>query len=326
VPTVMSYSLGVQRDLSRGVSLDVAYAATLGRHFRQGINLNSIPFGANFLAENEDPGAPGRPLPPDFLRPYQGLGNINYRTYDASSNYHSLQTQGHRRFTKGLQISGVWTWSKTMSTSDGGVVSLFLDQRARNYGRAAHDRTHIVNVNWIYDLPRLSSVWNNGFARWTFDDWQFTGIASFISGAPLGVTFTTTDAADITGSPTEVPRTDLAAKAEIPKSERTVLRYFNTGAFQRPARGTIGTAAKDVLRGPGVNNFDIGLYKNFRIRERARFQFRWETYNTFNHTQFATLDTAARFDPAGQQVNGRFGQVIAARTPRRMQLALKFTF
>jgi len=326
VPSVMSYSLGIQRELWRGVISEIAYVGTLSRHMLQSVNLNGISPGANFLAQNQDPTLPGTPLPLNFLRPFPGLGNINFLTYDASSNYHSMQVQAHRRFVKPLQISGVWTWSKTMSTSDGGQVSRYLNQKARYYGRAGVDRTHIVNINWIYDLPRVSAFWKTGFARRLLDSWQFTGIASFMSGAPLGIGLTTTDGADITGSATESARTDLIAKPELPKGQRTPGRYFNTEAFARPARGTLGNAAKDLVRGPGINNWDMGLSKNVYFSERARFQFRLETYNAFNHTQFSGLDTTARFDPQGRQVNGLFSQATSARSPRRLQLAVKLFF
>ena len=326
VPTVMSFSLGVQRDVGFGTLVDVAYAGSLGRHLRQSVNLNGLRPGANFLPQNQDLSNPGRPLPPDFVRPFPGFGNINYVTYNANSNYNSLQVQAHRRFQKGLQISGVWTWSKTMSTGDGGAVSPYLDFRSRNYERAAFDRTHIVNMNWIYDIPKISQRWSNRFTRQVLDNWQLTGMSSFVSGAPLAVNVTTTDAADISGSPNEPNRPDLVSKAEISRSERNQFRFFNTAAFARPARGTLGNAARFSLRGPGIGNWDIGLYKNVIFSERYRFQLRWETYNTFNHAQFDGLDLTARFDPAGNQVNARFGQIISARTPRRMQLALKFMF
>ena len=325
VPTVYSFSLGVQRNLGAGLLGDVAYAGSLGRHLRQSVNLNGIPPGADFLAQNIDP-TNGKALPQDFLRPYPGLGNINFLTFDASSNYHSLQTQVHRRFTSRLQLSGVWTWSKVLTTSEGGQVSRYLDQRSRYYGRASFDRTHIVNVNWILTLPDGSKAWNNAFARLSLDGWQLTGIASVVSGAPSGIDFTTTDGADITGSPTETPRPDVIGIIELPKSERTLTRYFNTAALARPQKGTLGNAAKDLLRGPGLNNWDNALFKNFAFTERARLQFRLESYNTFNHAQFSSVDTTARFDASGAQVNQRFGQVIASRSPRRLQLALKFEF
>jgi hypothetical protein len=97
--------------------------------------------------------------------------------------------------------------------------------------------------------------------------------------------------------------------------------------FRLPARGTIGTAAPAVLRGPGINNWDISLFKSFRIWEQARLQFRAEMYNAFNHTQFSAFDTTARFDVAtGQQTNARFGEFTTSRSPRIMQMALRLTF
>jgi hypothetical protein len=82
-----------------------------------------------------------------------------------------------------------------------------------------------------------------------------------------------------------------------------------------------------VFRGPGINNWDISLFKKFPLGNEARFfTFRWEMYNAFNHTQFATVDNTARFDAAGNQVNARLGQVISTRTPRVMQGSLRFTF
>ena len=292
---------------------------TPSRHQQQSININGVRPGATFLAANQDPTLAGRPLPPDFLRPYAGLGDLDFITYDASSNYHSMQVQVNRRFAKGLQLGSAWTWSKTMDTSDGGQVSAYLNQKARYYGRAGFDRTHIVNINWIYDLPKASRYWKNLVMQRMFDDWQFTGIASFISGAPTGIGLTTTDGADLTGSTNEAARVDVIARPEFDKGQRSVLQYFNTSAFARPARGTLGSAAKDVFRGPGVNNWDMALYKNIYVRESARLQFRWETYNTFNHTQFA--------NPNLRTDLGNFGQITnTAVAPRLIQFALKYQF
>lgn len=326
VPNVMSFSLGVQRDLGFGTLLDIAYAGSLGRHLQQSVNLNGVPPGADFLPQNQDPTNPGKPLPEAFLAPYSGLGTIPYITYDATSNYNSLQVQVHRRFSKGLIINGVWTWSKAMDTSDNGAVSKYLNEVSRYYGFAGFDRTHVVNINWIYDLPKVSQYWSNKLTRQVFDNWQVTGIASFISGAPLGVALTTTDAADITGSPTEAARPDIVGNAVISKGQRGESHFFNTAAFARPAKDSLGDAGKYNLRGPGINNLDMGLYKNIYLKERYRFQLRWEAYNALNHTQFNGVDTTALFNPAGVQTNARFGHLISAANPRRMQLALKFFF
>ena len=96
--------------------------------------------------------------------------------------------------------------------------------------------------------------------------------------------------------------------------------------FSRPARGNPGNSPKDVLRGPGINNSDVTLFKNIPFGGARRLQLRWEMYNVFNHTQFSGLDTTARFDAAGNQVNARFGQVTSTRAPRIMQVAMRFVF
>jgi len=89
-----------------------------------------------------------------------------------------------------------------------------------------------------------------------------------------------------------------------------------------------GNAPKDVFRGLGTNNFDMELNKVFTFGHDGSksIQFRFETYNTFNHTQFSAIDTTARFDAAGNQTNARFGQYTAAINPRKVQLGLKFAF
>ncbi len=106
-----------------------------------------------------------------------------------------------------------------------------------------------------------------------------------------------------------------------------MVRWFDPSVFARPAKGDPGNAPKDVFRGPGIENWDATLFKDFPLGKESRlFQLRWEVYNVFNHTQFLGVDNNARFDTTGGQVNGRFGQLISARNPRIMQVSLRFTF
>ena len=93
-----------------------------------------------------------------------------------------------------------------------------------------------------------------------------------------------------------------------------------------PLAGEIGTSGRNAFRGPGFFNIDSSVVKKFKITESQAVTFRAEAYNAFNHTQFSSFDTAARFDPAGRQVSTTFGQFNASRTPRQMQLAVRFTF
>ncbi|HEY2930513.1 MAG TPA: carboxypeptidase-like regulatory domain-containing protein [Acidobacteriota bacterium] len=326
VPTVMNFSLSVQRNIGAGTVVDVGYVGSLARHLLWQKNLNAIPFGANFDPRNADPTNPSVPLSPAFLRPFKGYGNINFREWASSSNYHSLQVSANRRFTRGVQFGGSWTWSKAMDFNDldSDTVSTLIPVRVWNYGLAAFDRTHVLKINWLWSLPKAPS--DSLPLKAVLNNWQVSGIASFVSGAPLGVGFSTVTATDITGSPTDGARVVVKGDPVLPKSERTFSHNFRTEVFALPARGTFGNAAKTVIRGPGINNFDIAIFKAFPIRESMRVQFRWELYNAFNHTQFSGLDTAARFDAAGNQVNTRFGEFTAARNPRQMQFALRFYF
>jgi hypothetical protein len=189
---------------------------------------------------------------------------------------------------------------------------------------AGFDRTHIFKLNWLWDVPGVRS--NLKIAKIVLNRWQFSGIASFVSGRPLGIDLTTVTPTDITGSPTDGARVVVTSNPVLPKGERTFARNFRTEVFQMPARGTIGNSAKTVIRGPGVHNWDIAIFKNFPVREEIRFQFRCELYNAFNHTQFSAVDITARFDASGRQVNQRFGQFTAAADARLMQFALRLYF
>ncbi len=325
IPQAMNFSLTVQQNVGWATVVEVGYVGSLGRRLLWARNLNAIPFGANFDRANVD-ATTGRPLAPSFLRQYSGYNNVTVYEPGASSNYHSLQVTANRRFARGLEFGTSWTWSKAMdfNDNDNNAVSTLVPVRVWNYGLAGFDRTHIVRVNWLYDLP--SGPWTNPLLKNALNGWQLSGIASFISGQPTGVGFSTTTAVDITGSPTDGARVVVTGNPVLPKSERTFDRYFNTAVFQRPAAGTVGNSAKTLLRRPGVNNFDLAFYKNFPLHERVRFQIRWELYNAWNHSQFNGLDTAARFDPTGAQVNQRLGQITSARPSRRMQFALRITF
>ena len=176
-------------------------------------------------------------------------------------------------------------------------------------------------------MPRASKLWNTGFARQILDGWQLSGITSFISGSPQSIGLGFTYTVDTSGSPTDGARVVMLQNPVLAKGDRTFFQNFNTAAFGPPAVGTFGNAPKDVARGPGINNWDVSLFKNFKLpEERFKLQCRTEGYNAFDHTQFSGLDTAARFDRQGRQTSGTFGSFTAARNPRRVQLALRLLF
>lgn len=330
-PSVYNFTLGVQRDVGFGTVVDLGYVGAVGRHLQQNRNLNTLPYGARFLPQNADPSRANTSLPDDFLRPFTGFGGITFYENGATSNYNSLQVTTNRRFTRTLQLGVAYTWSKAMDYADsesgsGGAVAMYRPRRVWNYGKAGFDQTHVAVINYIWDLPKASSVWNNGLLRTVLDGWQVSGITAFSSGTPNDITFRTSETVDLNGGG-DGTRPVIVGNPVLPQSQRSFTRWFNTDAVARPARGDSGNAPKDAYRNPGVNNWDISLFKNFYVRSESRYlQLRWEMYNAFNHTQFSGVDAEANFDPTGKQINARFGKVTSTRQPRRMQLGLRFTF
>lgn len=333
-PSVYNWSLGVQQNVGFGTVLDVAYVGSVGRHLLQRRSLNAVPYGTRFLPSSIDPTTGNTALADNFLRPLPGYADIQYIEMASSSNYHSMQTQLNKRFSKGFQFGVSWTWAKSMNLVNGNndAINPFVNYRVRNYGKGNFDRTHNFVLNYIYSLPKLSAAWNNPIAKWVFDNWDLAGVTTFTSGAPLGIGYSLVSGADIVGGGGAGvdSRVNLTGNPVLPKSDRTITRHFNTDVVQAPTRAEfgIGSAPKDPIRGPGINAFDVSLYKNLPLgaNEQRRLQFRFEFYNFFNHPSFQGVDAAARFDASGRQVSGTFGSYTSTLDARRIVLGAKFYF
>jgi hypothetical protein len=181
-------------------------------------------------------------------------------------------------------------------------------------------------LNLTYDLPKASRLANgNKVVKWVFDDWTLAGIAQWVTGTPASISFSTVQGTDLTGGG-DGQRVNVVGDPKANGS--TFYAWFNQAAFAVPGKGDYGNAAKNSVRNPGVNNTDLSLSKRFPVGSEKRFlTLRWEAYNTFNHTQYSGINTAARFDLTnGAQTNALFGQVTSTRAPRVMQGSLRFTF
>jgi hypothetical protein len=223
----MNYSLSVQRDIGFQTVVDVGYQASLGRHLQWGVDENAIPIGADFLPKYLDP-TTGKVLSNNFLRPIPGYGAIYTESFGSSSNYNSLQVTVKRRFAKNFQFGAAWTWSKTMDFADADSTNVepIVNLKSYYYGEASFDRTHNFALSYIYDLPK--SPWRNAAVSRVLDGWELSGITILQSGAPLGVTMSTTTGEDITGTASLAPRVNLIANPVLPKSQRTFNENFNT--------------------------------------------------------------------------------------------------
>ena len=322
--TTMNYSLGIQHQTVKNIVIDVSYVGSQVRHALVTRENNPIPEFAHFNPANADPTSPGKPLPDNFLRPYLGDGSITPYQQTGTSNYNALQVAVNRRLGKGLQMGVSYTHSKDLGITS---ISPYFAPRERNYGPLSQDRPNVFVVNYIYDLPKIGAKTGFRPVGWVLDNWQLSGITSFVSGSPFTPGISTTTGEDISGS-TEAARITVVGNGYLPKDQRTFNEYFNTAAFALTPVGSFGNAGVNILRGPGVNNWDVALGKLFPLWSESRFvRFRVEAYNAFNHTQFSSVGTSAIFNPAtGLQTNPTFGQLTGARSPRIVELSARVVF
>lgn len=349
IESIFNATLGMQERIGFQTVLDLAYVGTFGRHLSQQVDLNEVPYLAHFQPQNLDASQPtpvsylggtlkqSIALPDNFYRPYPGFTNVYLREYSGTSNYHSLQAQLTRRFTKGLQFGVVWTWSKAMTDADSvnGTVPTYQPIRFWSYGEASYDRTNNFVAHWSWDVPKASRLWNHWLAKTVLDNWQYSGIAEFVGGAPLlsptGSNLTT-GGIDLTGGG-DGTRAVVTANPVLPKGKRTVSRFFDPSVFVLPTPGTVpgpntpGLLGRTMGHGPGTNNFDMALNKNIPIKEGVMFQLRCEAYNVFNHPSFNAVDTKAVFSATtGQQTSTTFGNLTDDLQPRTLQLSGRISF
>ena len=340
-PVSYNYSIGVQREIGWGTVLDVTYAGFQMRHAEMETNINPVPDGARFLdinPQNANPQTPTSAKPAEFLRPYLGYQNITMRSHFGEATNNSLQIQLNRRYIRGLQFAVAYTLAKTVG--NGTNFSPLRPSRAWYDG--PDDTTQFQNliINYTWDVPNGSRLWNNALMRGLLDGWQFSGDSAFVSGDWSGASTSTTDNFDFTGGDGGTGGDVNGVRVVRPRISGSVLcsgncdptpggtgRYLNAAAFSRPAgRGDIGDAPRTFFRLPPIVNTNFSLFKNFQIGGSRRLQFRWEMYNVFNQVNWSAINTNAQFNPAGEQVNQSFGQATTARDPRIMQGAIRFTF
>jgi|RhiMetdeSRZDD1v2_1073273.scaffolds.fasta_scaffold49125_3 carboxypeptidase family protein/TonB-dependent receptor-like protein len=362
VPTTYNFNAGIQRELPMRILLDVSYVGTQSRHLIEFSPFNALPFGSAWLPQNQDPTKAvnldgSNALPPNLYRPYPGYagGRVTVGqsaqakyAFGGSSNYNALQISANRRAGSGLQVGANYTWSRALGTTDAHLTNT----RGVNYGLLALDRSHGLTFNYIYDIPNLAtklSALDKPVTRQIFGGWQLSGLSSFSVGAPQTPTYTLTNASGaalnrlITGSEDFAPRVVLTCDPNKSRGDRTIGAYINTNCFAPAPKGSIGNdSGINTVRGPGLNNWDMSLFKKIQYGEGNRvIQLRVEAYNVFNHTNWTTLNTAAQFNPTtGALVNAAnpitnrdgFGALTAVRaagqpgSPRIIQLAGKIYF
>ncbi|MGA3350406.1 MAG: TonB-dependent receptor [Candidatus Sulfotelmatobacter sp.] len=326
-PTSYQYSLGVQQALNNRSVISLSYVGSQGRHenYYQEINL---PPAADLPALVASGGSGI-----NQLYGYQGYGGIRLSVDGANAHYNSLQIDLHANVHNDLQLQFGYTLSRAMDATDsngsGGdlnnVTNPYVGWRY-DFGPSLFDRTNVAFVNFVYQIPFLKNS-DNHLLRGTVGGWALSGIVTMESGAPLNLGVSGSTVASVIpndGTSTQQgDRPDVSGSISYPKNAG---QWFNPAAFSAPAPGTYGNLGFDALRGPGRDDWNLALLKNFVISaERgSRIEFRAETFNTWNHTQFK-----GDINNGGISINqgaSNFGSVTAAFDPREFQLGLKIIF
>ncbi len=262
----------------------------------------------------------------DQIRPYRGYRSINLITPQFNSNYHSLQVLGQRRFDGSSQVNVAYTWAKNLSDNptDRATAPENSYNISGDRGRAALDRRHIFTANYIYEVHWFHK--RHGVVGQLLEGWELSGIVTIQTGLPFTLT-TNFDAAGLGNVPALVAgnRPNLLCDPNQ-NAPQTQQQYFNTSCVQaNPASAATivanvpGNAARGVLNGPPTERVDFSLFKSFRFGEGdTRLQLRAEFFNVLNHTNFRTIQTST--------TAGTFGQVIAVRDPRTIQIGAKLMF
>ncbi len=306
---LQQWNLNVQREVA-GIMVEVGYAGSKGTHLQYGgYNMNAIPV-------NLSPAAQGR-----FTAPYipypRYLQGVNVQTWQGSSSYNSLQIKAERRFAAGLGFLAAFTWQKLMNVGEQGFRDP-LNNRQLDRGISPDSAPYRFTMGYNYQLPfGHGHRWlTQGIGDWVLGGWELNGITTIQAGFPLspGINFDTCVCRNNANRP------NVVRDPNLPTSERSENRWFDTTAFTAPTLYTIGNAGRGLIWGPGLINWDLSIGKRFnipQIREGTNLEFRAEFYNLSNTPYFN--------NPNVEVGNGTFGRITSvSNSPRQAQLALKF--
>ena len=302
---VYNFNLTAERRIGTTNTFSAGYTGSLGRHLLQQRNINPVPPGADFLnlyPGNKNPQNTSA-LATNFLVPYSAYGTINLREFANNSNYHALLLQFQHRLSHGMNVSANYTWSKALDASDSysSGVDPFLPSRSRNYGPAGFNRAQVLTSTFYYAIPKPGRKTGIRPLGWVADNWEFSGVARFLTGAPITPGYSLINGVTTpTGTPTEGARMEVINPRLRSDCASDLLRTGGTdgGPVAIGEHGSgVRQPGQNTMTGPGTENWDLSLYRVVPIGEgRAKVMLRLETYNTFNHTQFSGINSSAQFN------------------------------
>lgn len=311
-----SYNVTVQRELGGGFIAQAGYVGSRTVRPLLGMELNyALPGGGNT----------GRVLNQQFGRAASTVLQAPYE--GGSGRYDSLQTTLTRRFSGGYQVQASYTWSKSMSW---GTAWNDPSQFHRNRALSSFDRPHNLQVGWVAELPfgQGKPLASEGIGKLLLGGWQLNGIFSAYGGTP----FTVGSSGTSLNAPGNSQTADqVLAEVKILGGTGPGQSYFDPLAFRPVTDVRYGNTGLNILRGPGLVNVDLGLFRDFRIRERLQLQFRAEAFNATNTPHFNNPGTNVsnmRLNADGS-VNtlGGYTEITGAQPDeRQVRFGIRITF
>jgi outer membrane receptor protein involved in Fe transport len=286
---VQRWSLGIQQALGANSAADIAYVGSRSTGLASSYNLNQ-----------PDPGA----APIQGRRPYSSYSGITWTDATGYARYNALLTKVQRRLSKGLDLLGSYTLSKTIDNTQDGVPNQDPRNRAADEGLASFDRRHRFVLSATYQLPFEQPVIHN---------WQVSTIFTATSGMPLTAVLSG-DRANVGTTNAQRPNVSGDPNANAP---HTPDQWFNTSVFSLPAPLTYGNAGRSIITGPPFQAVNLAVSRRFTFGSRG-LDVRLEVFNLFNHANFLL--------PNNQADSALFGKIFGASDPRQMQFGLKFYF
>jgi hypothetical protein len=328
-PAVAQYSLGIQHELTPSVVWVIQYVGNEAWHHSIQTQINNFPLTTSnaILCDEGDPSnhyngeTCGTSLPnPNIYRTYQGYGSITPEEENTNANYSGFQTGLRIQNRWGLSGEFDYTYSHAIDITSAEYITVDNPYNLKyDKGSGALDRRQIFNSSYVYKLPFFAN--SSGMTRAFAGGWRIAGTivdeTGLISPPLLSIDY---DPVGLGGGYANHP--NVSGKTQYMKKFG---EWFNTSQFSAPvpswAGGPnlgFGNASKDAIVGPGRVNFTTSLYKAFALNERAHFDLRFESFNTFNHAEFNGISTTFG--------TGNFGQVDSAWDARVLELGGKFVF
>jgi hypothetical protein len=320
-PTSNQWSAGIQQELWAKTVLSIAYVGNLNVHQNVYRESNTPAFSDTATRA----AVVSRQITDiNTVRPYNGYSTIRLGHNATNGHYNGLQVNFRAQTDRGLTLQVAYTLSRAINSipvgqgiggGDLANVSNPFDWNY-DYGLSPLDRTQMLNINYVYDLPFFKN--SSRAVKAMLGGWQISGVTQFQSGTALSVGY---DASRLGLGGNVANRADQTGSVSYPK---TITLWFDPSAFTAPADLEFGNSKKGTIRGPGANNWNLSLYKSFKGipwfagKEGADLQFRLETFNTFNHPQWN--------NPNVNRSSGDFSKITTTTGPRSLQLGLKFLF